>query len=67
MDGTNWVTYTQNVFYPVNAAANATWAITDETRFMGSVKPMPCKLVRFVIEETGAEADITATLVTFKQ
>ena len=67
-DQTNWVAYTQNVFYSTTAAAAASVSIaTDEAYYHGSIHPAPCPYVRLVLTEGSGEADVTAYVKEFLQ
>lgn len=66
IDGTNWLTYSQSVFYPIDGAASGTLTIADENHDMGSIKPMPCKYIRFKCTEGNGDDDVTATIQLYR-
>lgn len=67
-DGTNWVTATQNYIFPSTAAATASLSITtDGGYYHGSIHPCPAPMIRLVLTEGSAQADVTATVKVFLQ
>ena len=68
-DETNWVTYTETVFYGTHTAGAATISMTGAAnrRYHASVHPMPVPYIRLNAVEAAGQDDVTCTLRVFGQ